>query len=140
MIDRRTVILLTKMAIYDKHHGEKDRRINGFFRSDFVYRRNMWARAAAAAGCLLVLAAYWLNQLVSGAADLLSVDWRKAGTDAGMWLLTVMVVYTLISTVLATVEYQSSQRRLERYYGYIRQLERLREMQQSSIGETQEEE
>jgi len=131
MIDRRKVILLTKMAVYDKHNGEKDRRVNGFFRSDYVYRRNMWARLGAAAGCLIILAIYWTNQLAAGSVDILNMDWQKAGMDAGMWLLTAMAVYTLFSTVLATVEYQASQRRLQRYYGYIRQLERLREMQET---------
>lgn len=125
MVDREKIIIMTKLAIYDKNNGPQDRKINEYFRSDYIYRSNMWTRLCAAIGCFIVILFYWLHKVFIDGVDIFTLDFQKTGTDIAFIVAAVLLFYTLIGTVKVTVEYAASQRRLKKYNKLLNQLEQI---------------
>jgi hypothetical protein len=48
-------------------------------------------------------------------------------TDSVLFVLAVLAVYTVIGTIQGTRQYYMAQKRLERYYGLLRILDRIEE-------------
>ena len=123
MIDQRKVILMSKLAIYDKKYGEADRQANSFFRHDYVYWKNFWNRLFALLGCFIIIGFYVFNRLVVNAEDLFEIDYRAEGVRLLLFVLAVLFACTLISSLKATREYSVIQKRIDRQLMLIEKLE-----------------
>ena len=119
------IILMTKLALYDKHDGTADRAANEYFRHDYIYKKNLGTRLAVGFGGLLLLAIYWLRVVLLDGVDILQIDIRQAITDSLLFLVAILAVYSLIGTIKGTREYYLIQKRLDRYDAIVRQLERI---------------
>ena len=56
MKSRQKILLMTKLALYEKHYGAVDRAANDYFRHDFIYKKNLGTRFAVGFGGLIILA------------------------------------------------------------------------------------
>jgi hypothetical protein len=126
MYSERKILLMTKLALYDKRYGEQDKRGNDYFRHDFIYKKNMWTRMCAFLGTLFILAVYWANKLLVEKVDLLEIDFRKEGVNAGIFVLAVLAFYTVIGTISAARQYGKMQERLKTYSKMLTALDRMR--------------
>jgi len=122
MIDPRKIIVMTKLAMYDKREGDADRRINEYFRHDYVYRQNTWTRFFVFLGGCILLALYWLHQGSVEGINILTFDYKKAAIDAAFFLAVLMTAYSLCGTQIALLEYNKAQKRLENYYALMDEL------------------
>ena len=125
MVSKQKIIIMTRLAIYDKNEGDNDRQTNQFFRHDFIYRKNIWTRLSAGIGSLMLLALYWLQLLFVDGGDIFEMDLQGPVTDSVLFLLAVLAVYSLIGTITGTRQYYLVQKRLERYQALLNQLERV---------------
>jgi hypothetical protein len=123
MLDKDKIIIMSKMAVYDKRHGNADRAVFSYFRRDYIYRKNMWTRFSVALGALFLLGVYWLHQIFIYAVDIQELDITQSVTDSVLFLLAVMAVYTMIGTIQGTIQYYKVQRRVEDYISMIEVLE-----------------
>lgn len=125
MLNKNKIILMTRMAIYDKHHAEADRAVFSYFRRDYIYRKNMWTRMCTAIGATILLALYWLHQVFIYGIDLQELDIRQSVLDSLLFLIAVMALYTLVGTIQGTAQYHQVQTRMERYLSMLQRLERI---------------
>ena len=125
MVSKNRIIIMAKMAVYDKRHGEADREVFSFFRRDYIYRKNMWTRLCVALGAGFLLAVYWLHQIFIYGIDIHALDIQESVTDSVLFLLAVLAVYTLIGTIQGTHQYHQVQKRMENYMAMMKKLERL---------------
>lgn len=125
MIRKEKIILMTKLAVYDKYEGEADRRANEYYRHDYIFKKNIWTRFCAAVGAVILLAFDWLWKIFVKEIDLSLLNYRQELLDAVFFIVAVMILYTLIGTVKATVEYNRSQKRLQKYFYVLNKLDRL---------------
>ena len=121
-MNKERIIIMSKLAVYDKNYGEKDKAAAKFFRTDYVYRKNMWARFYVFAGCLMTAALYALRVFVVDGYDFFGYDYAGTLMSAGALVLAVMVAYTLIGTKIYVSEYNRSVRRLGNYLELIKLL------------------
>jgi len=119
MVDPQKVIIMTKLAIYDKENAGHDLDADRFFRHDFIYRQNMWVRLYVFVGCLILLGFWVLHQIAVEQTDLLLMDFRTLLTQLVIILIVVEAAYTVIGTVRFTMEYESAQKRLREYYALM---------------------
>ncbi|MDR3239669.1 MAG: hypothetical protein LBT44_06230 [Clostridiales bacterium] len=133
--NEKKIVIMTKLAIYDKQFGGADRKDNDYFRHDYIYRKNMWNRFCAIIGAIILIFLYWLHQIVVKNVNILTIDFKQAGTDAAFFVLAVMMLYTLIGTVIAAGQYAKSQERLK---AYVRLLNILDHARQSDLEDTEE--
>ena len=125
MVNKNKIILMAKMAAYDKRHGEADRAVFSFFRRDYIYRKNMWTRLSVSVGAVFLLGVYWLYQIFVYGIDIHELDIQASVTDSVLFLLAIMAFYTLAGTIQGTHQYHQVQRRVEGYLAMMKRLERL---------------
>ncbi|MCL2852663.1 MAG: hypothetical protein FWE20_06490 [Defluviitaleaceae bacterium] len=119
---RERIIIMSKLAVYDKNYGEKDRAAGKYFRTDYVYRKNMWTRFYVLLGCMLIVAIYALRVFIVDGNDMLDLDYFGEFINIGIFTLVMLVIYTLIGTKVYVSEYNRSQRRLGNYLQLIKLL------------------
>ena len=127
MASKEEIIIMSKLAIYDKRHGENDKKINALYYRDYVYRRNLYARSLSLLGCLMIVVLYMTNILLDETADLFLIDFREIGINAAIFVSVVMVFYTMVGSRIATKEYKRIKKRIKLYFILIKELEELRE-------------
>ena len=125
MIQKERIIIMTKLAIYDKTHGENDKLANGLFYRDYVYRRNFAFRFFALIGTLIPIAIYIVIMVLSEDMDFLEFDYVQFGINTAIIVVAVMGIYTFIGTRIATEEYTKIKLRLQEYFSLIAELEKL---------------
>ena len=126
MITKQKMLVMTKLALYDKHEGQTDREINEYFRHDYIYRKNLGNRIAVGIGGLIMLGFYWLN-IVYTAENFFDIQFETHITNSVLFLAALMVFYTFVGTIKGTREYYMVQRRLEKYERMINHLDRMEE-------------
>ena len=124
MYNKDKVILMTKLAVYDKSRGSSDRKKHSFFRSDYVYRQNMWMRFYLAIGLVCVFVFYVLHRLAFAEFNVYTIDWQAEGLKLAYAVLVVMLAYTVIGTVIYTFDYERAGNRQKRYIELLSRLDR----------------
>jgi hypothetical protein len=112
---REKIIQMTHLAVYDKNDGEKDKRINGYFLHDFIYKNNMMTRISVITGALILVFFYTLHRIFNQNVDIMTLDYPAEFRQIGLFVLAVAIVYTVISSICAAREYRRSQKRLKDY-------------------------
>lgn len=114
-MDSKKVIMMTKLATYDKKYAKKDKRINSYFQHDYVYVQNAWTRFFVLIGCVIVMGIWFLSKIVSNQIGEVLLNYKYYGTRWSAFVLGIIVVYTAVSYVLAYRRYEKSRKRLEAY-------------------------
>lgn len=125
-IDRESVILMSKLAIYDSELGVKDRKKLIYFRHDYIYRQNMWMRFFVICGCLVLFGIDLLRKFLSEGIDLISFDYRSEGIKLLVFMVIVLAAYSFAGTIKYTLEYEQASARNEAYLRLLAKLERHR--------------
>ena len=122
ILDKRRIIIMAKLASYDKNFGEKDRQALKYFRTDYVYRKNMWTRFCVVLGCLIIGGVYALHFFLVEGNSPFVFDYQGELLNLGIFMLVMMGIYTLISTKIHVSEFNQAERRLSNYLELIKKL------------------
>ena len=115
MIDKEKIVLLTRLAIYDKHMSESDKKINNYFLHDYIYARNLRTRFFAFIGSMIIILFYMMHRIIIEEIDIFALDYQKELTDIVIFIVIILVFYTIISSIQAAVTYKTSQKRIKAY-------------------------
>ena len=115
-MDKERVILMSKLALYDKRFGKKDRKANEYFNGDYVYIKNSWTRFFVFVGCLLALALRWLYLLSEVDWDFMVINIQAELISAAVFIGAALFAYTIISSKIAYKEHKEASERVQRYY------------------------
>jgi hypothetical protein len=137
---QQKIIVMTQLALYDKHKGHTDQLANDYFRHDYIYRKNLGTRFAVGFGGFIMLGFYWARNIFIDGADLFELDFTTYLYDSILFILALLAVYSLIGTIQGTREYYLVQKRLTRYHALVRQLERINDHAQKAATEKAAEE
>ncbi len=133
MTDKKRIILMTKLAAYDKEHAHRDRKKAEFFRHDYVYRQNVTTRFFTLIGSLIVAFFYFLHRIVINGMDILNLE--ETLTHAlimGIFIVLAQVFYTLIGFWRNSRDYNSAQDRINEYYKNLNLLRDMLERERSA--------
>ena len=123
MTSEEKIIIMTKLAIYDKRYGEADKEATSFFRHDYVYWQNFWNRFYALIGCFIIIGFYAFNRIFVNAEDVFEIDFRLEGFRALTFIVIVMFACSTISSLKSTREYSIIQKRLDKNLKLTEKLE-----------------
>lgn len=115
VIDKEKIVLLTRLAIYDKYMSESDKKINNYFLHDYIYKKNFATRAFAFIGSLIIVFFYLLHKVFVMGADIFELDYRQELIDIAIFVVVVLVLYTIIGSFKSAMEYKASQNRIKAY-------------------------
>ena len=131
----KKIIVMTQLALYDKHHGKADRLVNEYFRHDYIYRKNLGNRRAVGSGAVVIMAIYWVRNIFIEGVDVFELYIRQHIIDAILFVLAVMAFYTVIGIIQGTREYFLVEQRLKYYEDLVAYLDRVDEREKISAGE-----
>ena len=125
MINKEKVILMTQLAVYDKHTGTADRAASEYFRHDYIYKKNLGTRLAVGIAGVIILILYWGQVILIEEVDILQMDIQQHITDSVIFLVALLAVYSVIGTIKGTREYYLIQKRLDTYNQNMKKAEKL---------------
>ena len=113
---------MISLAVYDKHYGEKDRKITSKYRRDYVYLRGLSMRLGVAAGFFIVCGMYYIYELVIKNTDIFDIISKNTIIEIGVALIAILIIYTFICSFTYKREYEEAQRRLDIYEERLKRL------------------
>ena len=112
MDKEQKIIIMTRLALYEKRYGAADKHAGSFFRHDYVYWKNFWNRVYALLGALLIAGLYIFYQVMINGVDVFEIDYRAEGIRLLIFIAAVMFISSAISSYKSTREYSAIQKRL----------------------------
>lgn len=140
MIDKDKIILMTKMAQYEKSHMRKDKRITAYFIEDYIYVNNFKTRLWITLITLFFIAVGAIKVCFNGIifpTSMIHFVNVYIMPYFYPWLAT-MIIYTFISTMVYSLKYKEANRRMRQYKRYIKQLKKYQEQSSSDEGAADE--
>ena len=111
----KNIRTMTQLAIYDKHHGKKDRAITSHYRNAYVCRKNIRVRLGVILGIVIFLGIKYLYSMMLVEEEFFSMFTPQYITGLIFKILAVLAVYTVICTVKFRRDYDKAQDRLDEY-------------------------
>ncbi|WP_069999866.1 hypothetical protein [Cellulosilyticum sp. I15G10I2] len=125
MIDQDKIILMTKLAIYEKKYIKEDRRRNSYYLEDYIYVNNFKTRISVTIAAMLFAILDIMkniNHNVVFPDSIMSFIKLYISPYLMPWLI-VLIIYTMISTAVYGNRYALSQKRLRGYDDLLKQLD-----------------
>lgn len=125
MIDQKKIRIMTALAIYDKHWGENDRKVDSYYRMDYIYKNNCWTRICICIGLCILFMFYGLHMVFVREIDFASINYTLLAEKWIFIFIVVLIGYTALGTALSIKEYEKANRRLSNYHKLLDRLEIL---------------
>ena len=125
MLNEERVILMTKMASYEKHDGKKNMAIGNYFRSDYIAIQVLKSIVYATVAFVMVFALFLFYDLEVFMQDIYQLDlFAFAQTILTYYGITV-VVYALVAYGIYSYRYAKAKKNLKCYYQNLKKLNSL---------------
>lgn len=134
------IILMTRLAKYDKHHRENDAKILQYYRHDYIYKQNMKTRISVLLGMAILLGIYAVVGITNDSIDMGEIlsgafNFKILLFKLLFYGVIVLLLYTFVSTVQSTHTYQQAQQRMFFYLQTMDLLEERRRLHNLTIDE-----
>jgi hypothetical protein len=123
MVSEEKVILMTRLAAFEKNEGSRDMNIVNYYRSDYIGFQVLKAIIAATLSYGAVLAVYFFYNFEKLMADIYKMDLMEFGKKLITIYLVTVGIYTLLAYVFNAMKYSRAKKRLKGYYMDLRKLE-----------------
>lgn len=127
MVNEEKVKEFFKMAVYDKHEEVRYRQMGEYFRDDYVGKEMVKSVFSGSFAFLLVGALLLMGSIEAFLNGLNNVDWMQSVINIGIAYVLFMAVYLLITSVVYHVRYHYGRKKLKRYYGRLKKINRIYE-------------
>lgn len=117
--------VMSKLAIYDKHFGEDDKKANDLYYRDYVYRKNFNYRMSFFIAYVMAVSFYVLITFLDPGIDLYNFDFLNFVTEIAIGAAVVLFAATFIGSIVASGDYKKIKYRLKGYFTLMSLLESL---------------
>jgi len=125
MLDEKRVILMTSMAAYEDGEGKENMAIGKYFRGDYMGIQIFKAIACGTISFLLIAAIYIYYNLDEFMEEMYELDFVEILKGIGVKYVWFLVIYVIISYLIATARYARSRKNLRKYYKSLKKLEKI---------------
>lgn len=122
MLDKRKIILMTRLAVYEEVDGKEDISINNYFRGDYIWFEVLKGAIYGTIGFVIVFAMYMLYDLETFMVDFYKMDIVSFAQDVLKKYIIFLVIYMVISYFVAIYKFMKSKKHVERYKSTLRAL------------------
>ncbi|MCR5501379.1 MAG: hypothetical protein K6F53_00050 [Lachnospiraceae bacterium] len=129
MVSEEKVILMTKLAAYEKREGRRNLNIVNYYRSDYIGFQLLKAIVAATISYFAVLAVYIFYNFEDLMAEIYRMDLYEFGRKLVIIYACTVGGYTLFAYIVNSLKYSGAKKKLKGYYINLRKLENLNKNQ-----------
>lgn len=122
MIDEKRVRRMERMAAYEKKEGREDRKINAFFRTDYLTKQVLLTFICETAAFAILFGAYAIYNFEELIEQVYSMDLR-------VFLLRILTYYLIFMGIMIGItlwvyneRYRRARRHLNAYYQDLQRL------------------
>ena len=124
MTDQNKIILMTKLALYEKKYIKEDRRRNSYYIEDYIYLNNFKSRLSVSIVFVIFIILGGLKRLTGDFIFPTSLEqFLKVYINPYVlpWIV-LLIVYSFITTYIYARRYNKSQKRYSEYRELMKQL------------------
>ncbi|MBQ6696800.1 MAG: hypothetical protein IJN16_08870 [Lachnospiraceae bacterium] len=122
MLNGDRIVLMTKLASYEKKEGKRCMAIGRYFRGDYVTLNILKAVISATIAFFIGLALYILYDIESLMENLYSMDLLLLAKNIISSYVIFVVVYCCLTYVIFTYRYAKAKKNIRRYQNNLKKL------------------
>ena len=127
MINEERVILMTKLASYERGPGKKNVLVSSFFRGDYIGFQLLKSVIYATMASAIVVGVYLFYHFEDLMQDIYQLDLIEIGKDVLKYYLILVVIYCVITYAVYSYRYHVVRKSLKNYYQNLRKLNQMYE-------------
>lgn len=129
MLDREKVIMMTRMASYEKGKGKDHLRIGSSFRADYIFASILKAIFAITVAFVCGVALYIYYNLEQFMENIYDLDLVAILKGFGKYYLIVMIIYVAICYIVAFIRYAVATGSIRKYKSNLKKLRKMQKDQ-----------
>ena len=122
MLNEEKVILMTRLASYEKREGKGDMAIGKYFRGDFISLHLLKAVLVATICYFIGFGLYLLYFVEELMAKIYEIDFIVFAKNAISIYVIFVVIYCCLSYVVFTYRFVKAKKGIRRYYHNLKKL------------------
>ena len=125
MLNEEKVIAMTRMASYEEGKGKEHLRICSYFRSDYIGAAILKAAGAVTITFVFVIALYIYYNFEDFMENIYQMDMIGLFKTFGKYYLISLIVYVVISYLVAFIKYFIARRNIRKYKNNLKMIRKL---------------
>lgn len=133
MLNNKKIIIMTKLALYEKKEGKEDIKANHFFKMDYVRLQIQKTLLSITLGyilMLLMIGAYKSEYIISKAVVL---DYKQIGVYILGVYIIMITAYIFNVIIVYSLKYDKSRRRVAKYFKNLKILRNIYKEEREQI-------
>lgn len=125
MLNFKKIRLMTKLAVYEKKEGKEDIYLSKYYKTDYVRFQVLKSILSATVGYALIIAMIALYKMEYLIRNAVTLNYKLIGTYILGFYIMIVTVYGLGSALAYSMKYDTSRKKLSRYFKLLKRLEKL---------------
>ena len=125
MLNEERIILMTKLASYEKNEGKKSMAIGKYFRGDYITLHLLKAVISATIAFFIGLGLYILYNVEELLENLYNMDFLLFARNIISVYVVFVVGYSCLTYIIFTYRYAKARKSIRRYYNTLKKLNAL---------------
>lgn len=122
MVDEEKLILMTKLASYENGEGKKYVPITNYFRTDYISAQLLKSVVAGVVAFMSIMGIVLFYNFETIMEEIYVIDFMAIGKKIGTIFVVCMVIYVLITYILAVYRYSRARKSLKNYYANLKKV------------------
>lgn len=125
MLSEDRVVLMTRMASYEKGEGKKNVKIGNYFRSDYVAVQVLKSVICSTIAFGIIFGLYILYNLEELLQDLYTIDLFDYAKNIMIYYGCFVIGYGVLTYIVCSWRYARAKKSLKNYYHNLKKLNSL---------------
>jgi len=125
MLNNDKIRLMTKLALYENKEGKEDISLSKYYKTDYVRFQVIKSIICATLGYVLTLGLLFMYKLEYIIKKAVVLDYKTIGMYVLGGYIIIIVIYGMGSLVGFAMKYDSSRKKLARYYKLLKRLNKI---------------
>lgn len=122
MINEEKIVLMTKLAAYEKGEGKKNMAVGKYFMGDYISLHMLRTVLSGTLAYLVAVGVYFLYNMEELLANLYSIDFAAMARNVITYYVVFLVVYGLVTYIFFTLHFIKAKKGIKRYYHNLKKL------------------
>lgn len=122
MLNEEKIILMTRLASYEKHEGKKNVAIGSYFRSDYISMQVIGSMISAAIAFVIGFAVYIFYDFEGFMQNIYKMDLFAFAQDVLVAFLLFVAGYGAIAYAVYSIRYSRAKKSQKNYYNNLKKL------------------
>lgn len=122
MINEERIVLMTKLASYEKSEGKQSMSVGKYFRGDYISLHLLKTVINGTLAYLLCFGVYLLYYFEDIMANLYNMDFALFARNIIYYYVIFIVAYGLVTYIFFTFRFIKAKKSIKRYYHNLKKL------------------